>query len=84
MYLLYNTMGSSSRRKQKRRFEWNKIYSIPEDKDTLGEVESHYSLTVHSVSERKLRLLNTSSDNSGKAIEDTDSAERHFSYNFFH
>ena len=46
----YNTMGSSSRRKQTGRFEWNNIYSVPEDEDTLEEEESGDSLTVHSAS----------------------------------
>ena len=68
MYPLYNTMGSSSRKKQKRRFDWNKIYSVPEDEDTLEEVESGYSLAVHSARTRKLRLRNASSDDSGKAM----------------
>ena len=44
--------------KQKKKFEWNKISSVPEG--TVEEDESRYSLIVHSASERKLRLLNTS------------------------
>ena len=44
------TMGSSSRRKRKRGFEWNAISSLPEDLDTLEEEESVNSLTIHGAS----------------------------------
>ena len=40
-------MGSSSRRKRKRGFEWNAISSVPEDLDTLEEEESVNSLTLY-------------------------------------
>ena len=53
-------MGSSYRRKRKRGFEWNAIYSVPEDLDTLEEEESITSLTIHGASYRSLRLLDTS------------------------
>ena len=45
-------MASTPRRKQKRRFEWSKISSVPEDEDTLEKKESGDSLTVHSASLR--------------------------------
>ena len=45
---LYNTIGSSSGRKQKRKFDKNRISSVPEDEDTVEEVESGDSLSVHS------------------------------------
>ena len=54
-------------------FEWHEKSSVPEDLDTLEEEESENSLTIHSASYRKLRLLSTSSDGSGIAIEDADS-----------
>ena len=54
------TMGSSSRRNRNSGFEWNAIYSVPEDLDTLEEEESVNSLTIHGASYRKLRLLNNS------------------------
>ena len=69
-------MGNISKRKRKRGFEWNEKFSVPEDLDTLEEEESENSLTIHSASYRKLRLLSTSSDDSGIAIEDADSEER--------
>ena len=47
--------------------------TVPEYLDTLEEEESENSLTIHSASYRKLRLLSTSSDDSGIAIEDADS-----------
>ena len=59
--------------KRKRGFEWHEKSSVPEDLDTLEEEESENSLTIHSASYRKLRLLSTSSDDSGIAIEDADS-----------
>ena len=65
-------MGNRSKRKRKRGFEWHEKSSVPEDLDTLEEEESENSLTIHSAS-RKLRLLSTSSDDSGIAIEDADS-----------
>ena len=52
------------------RFEWNKISSVPEDLDSLEEEESKDSLTIHSASYRKLRLLISSSYDSGIAIKD--------------
>ena len=61
--------------KRKRGFEWHEKSSVPEDMDTLEEEESENSLTIHSASYRKLRLLSTSSDDSGIAIEDADSEE---------
>ena len=70
------TMGSRSKRKRKRGFEWNEKSSVPEDLDTLKEEEPVNSPTIHSASYRKLRLLSTSSDDSGIAIEDADSEER--------
>ena len=54
-------------------FEWHEKSSVPEDLDTLEEEESENSLTIHSASYRKLRLLSTSSDDSAIAIEDADS-----------
>ena len=63
-------MGNRSKRKRKRGFEWHEKYSVPEDLDTLEEEESENS---HSASYRKLRLLSTSSDDSGIAIGDADS-----------
>ena len=66
-------MGNRSKRKRKRGFEWHEKSSVPEDLDTLEEKESGNSLTIHSASYRKLRLLSTSSDDSGIAIEDADS-----------
>ena len=54
-------------------FEWHEKSSVPEDLDTLEEEESENSLNIHSASYRKLRLLSTSSDDSGIAIEDADS-----------
>ena len=63
------------KRKRKRGFEWHEKSSGPEDLDTLEEEESENSLTIHSASYRKLRLLSTSSDDSGIAIEDADSEE---------
>ena len=53
-------IGSVSRRKRKRGFEWNEISSVPEDSDTLEEEESVISLTIHGASYRKLGLLSTS------------------------
>ena len=44
------TIGSSSRRKRKRGFEWNAISSVPEDLDALEEEESVNSLTIHGAS----------------------------------
>ena len=44
------TIGSSSRRKRKRGFEWNAISSVPEDFETLGEEEFVNSLTIHGAS----------------------------------
>ena len=66
-------MGSSRRRKRKRKgsFEWAKTSSVPED--TIEEEESP---TIHSASYRKLRLLITGSDDSGIAIGDADFEER--------
>ena len=52
-------MGSSSRRKRKRGFEWNAISSVPEDSDTLEEEECVNSLNIHGASYRKLRRLST-------------------------
>ena len=68
-------MGSSRRRKRKRKgsFEWAITSSVPEDLDTIEEEESP---TIHSASYRKLRLLSTSSDDSGIAIGDADFEER--------
>ena len=68
-------MRNRSKRKRKRGFEWNEKSSVPEDLDTLEE-ESESSPTIHNASYRKLRLLSTSSDDSGIAIEDVDSEER--------
>ena len=68
-------MGNRSKRKRKRGFEWHEKSSVPEDLDTLEEEESENSLTIHSASYRKLRLLSTSLDDSGIAIEDADSEE---------
>ena len=65
-------MGSSSRRKRKRRFECNEISSVSE----LEEDDSENSLTIQSASYRRLRLQNASSDDSGIGIEDVDSKER--------
>ena len=45
MYPLNNTMECSSRGKQKRRYELNKISSAVEDEDTLEEEESGESIT---------------------------------------
>ena len=66
-------MGSSRRRKRKRKgsFEWAKISSVPED--TIEEEESP---TIHSASYRKLRLLTTGSDDSEIAMGDADFEER--------
>ena len=63
-------MGSSRRRKRKRKwsFEWAITSSVPEDLDTIEEEESEESPTIHSARYRKLRLLSTSSDDSGIAI----------------
>ena len=71
-------MGSSRRRKRKRKgsFEWAITSSVPEDLDTIEEEESEESPTIHSASYRKLRLLSTSSDDSGIAIGDADFEER--------
>ena len=69
-------MRNRSKRKRKRGFEWNEKSSVPEDLDTLEEEESENSPTIHSAIYRKLRLLSTSSDDSGIAIEDADSGER--------
>ena len=44
------TMGSSSRRKRKRGFEWNAISSVPEDLDISEEEECENSLTIHGAS----------------------------------
>ena len=44
------TLGSSSRRKRKRGFQWNAISSVPEDLDTLEEEESVNPLTIHEAS----------------------------------
>ena len=66
--------GSGSRRKRKR-FEWNEISSLPGDDDALQEEKSGDSLTVHSTSAERPRLVNTSSDDSNKVIEDSDSEE---------
>ena len=62
-------MGSRFRRKKKRRFEWNEISFVPEDLDTSEEEESEDSLTIHSASYIKLRLLISSSDDIGIAIK---------------
>ena len=64
-------MGSSRRRKRKRKgsFEWAITSSVPEDLDKIEEEESEESPTIHSASYKKLRLLSTSSDDSGIAIE---------------
>ena len=70
-------MGSSFRRKKKREFEWNAISSVPED------LESENSLTIQSASYRKLRLLSTSSDDSGIAIEVANSEERDTDHDCF-
>ena len=69
-------MGSRSRRKRKRGFEWNEKSSVSEDLNTLEEEESENSLNIHSASYRKLRLLSTSSDDSGIAIEYANREER--------
>ena len=69
-------MVNRSKGKRKRGFEWNEKSSVPEDLDTLEEEESENSPTIHSASYRKLRLLSTSSDDSGIAIIDADSEER--------
>ena len=68
-------MGNGSKRKRKRGFEWHEKCSVPEDLNTLEEEESENSLTIYNASYRKLRLMSTSSDDSGIAIEDADSEE---------
>ena len=52
-------MGNRSKRKRKRGFKWHEKSSVPEELDTLEESESEKSLTIHSASYRKLRLLST-------------------------
>ena len=63
-------------------FKWSEISSIPKDMDTLEEEESDNSLNSYSAS-AKLRLLSTSSDDSGIAIEDADSEERYTDHDIF-
>ena len=70
---MYSYNGKQIQKEQKEEIEWHEKSSVPEDLDTLEEEESENSLTIHSASYRKLRLLSTSSDDSGIAIEDADS-----------
>ena len=50
VYSSYNTMGSGSIIRKQKRFECDKVSSVPEDEDTLEEGESGDSLTVDSAS----------------------------------
>ena len=53
-----------------------KTSSVQEDLDTIEDGESEKSPTIHSACCRKLRLVNTGSDDSGIGIEDADFEER--------
>ena len=53
-----------------------KSFLVPGDLDTLDEEESENSPTIHNASYRNLRLLSTSSDYSGIAVEYADFEER--------
>ena len=61
----------------------NAIPSVPEDLDIQEDEESENSLTIQSASYRKLRLLTTSSDDSGIAIEVANSEERDTDHDCF-
>ena len=56
---------------------------MPEDLDIQEDEESENSLTIQSASYRKLRLLITSSDDSGIAIEVANSEERDTDHDCF-